>query len=285
MDVDSIEPGVDYGEAIDEAVGSCDVLLAVIGSKWVDAVDEYDRRRLDDPDDLVLLEIATALQRNVRVIPVLVDGTPPPRRNDLPDALGPLARRHAVPIEHALFNATVANLLAALDRALAFERTRPGPEKHPDTGRSSNVNRSTRADEGPGTAGKSSTRSNPTNELSTSPEFELKLRKEGITATARVIDGVFTVHEGSLARHSWVGTDSTYKQLRESLERDGTLAPTRSARLMRFTRNHAFASPSAASAVVVGRSSNGRDAWRTRDGGLTYGDWQSGGLPPKDLFS
>jgi hypothetical protein len=63
--------------------------------KWVDAVDEYDRRRLDDPDDLVLLEIATALQRNVRVIPVLVDGTPPPRRNDLPDALAPLARRHA----------------------------------------------------------------------------------------------------------------------------------------------------------------------------------------------
>lgn len=45
MDVDSIEPGLDYGEAIDKAVGSCDVLLAVIGNGWLGAVDEHDRRR------------------------------------------------------------------------------------------------------------------------------------------------------------------------------------------------------------------------------------------------
>ena len=60
MDVDSIEPGLDYGEAIDKAVGSCDVLLVVIGTRWLDAVDEHNRRRLDDPDDLIMLEIATA---------------------------------------------------------------------------------------------------------------------------------------------------------------------------------------------------------------------------------
>ncbi len=78
MDVDSIEPGLDFGEVIDKAVGSCDVLLAVIGNDWLGAVDDYDRRRLDDPDDLIVLEIATALTRNIRVIPVLIDGAAPP---------------------------------------------------------------------------------------------------------------------------------------------------------------------------------------------------------------
>jgi hypothetical protein len=66
MDVDSIEPGLAYGEAIDKAVGSRDVLLVVIGTGWLEAVDEHNRRRLDDPDDLIVLEIATALQSRLR---------------------------------------------------------------------------------------------------------------------------------------------------------------------------------------------------------------------------
>ena len=77
MDVDTIEPGLDFVEVIGGAVGSCDVLLALIGARWLGAVDEHGRRRLDDPDDFVVLEITTALERGIRVIPVLVDGAAP----------------------------------------------------------------------------------------------------------------------------------------------------------------------------------------------------------------
>lgn len=63
VDVDSIEPGLDFSEAVDRAVGACDVLLALIGVGWLGAVDGRGRRRLEDPNDLVVLEIAAALRR------------------------------------------------------------------------------------------------------------------------------------------------------------------------------------------------------------------------------
>ena len=85
----------------------------------------HKRRRLDDPDDLIVLEIATALQRHIRVIPVLVEGVAPLQRGDLPQALAPLARRQAVQLDHATFNATVTTLLTALERALNTARTTP----------------------------------------------------------------------------------------------------------------------------------------------------------------
>jgi WD40 repeat protein len=92
------------------------VLLAVIGEGWLDVVDERGLRRLHDPDDIVALEIATALRRNIRVIPVLVDGAAPPRADDLPPVLAPLARRHAVRMDHTAFTAGVTELINALER-------------------------------------------------------------------------------------------------------------------------------------------------------------------------
>ncbi|MCK7496707.1 MAG: toll/interleukin-1 receptor domain-containing protein [Comamonadaceae bacterium] len=74
MDVAGIEPGRDFRRAIDEQVASCGVLLAVIGKNWCDAQDESGRRRLDDPMDFVRLETASALKRDIPVIPVLVRG-------------------------------------------------------------------------------------------------------------------------------------------------------------------------------------------------------------------
>jgi len=69
MDVDNLDPGVDFVKAIEESVGSCDVLIAVIGRRWFS--DEEGRRRLDNSEDFVRIEIATALKRGIRVIPVL----------------------------------------------------------------------------------------------------------------------------------------------------------------------------------------------------------------------
>jgi hypothetical protein len=118
MDVDSIEPGLDFAKTIEDAVGACDVLLALIGPHWVDAMDEHGRRRLEDPDDFITLEVTAALRRHIRVIPVLVDGAPPPRREDLPESLATLARRQGIRLDHASFGAGTAILMSALDRAI-----------------------------------------------------------------------------------------------------------------------------------------------------------------------
>jgi TIR domain len=74
MDLDTIALGVDFAEVITQAVGTCQVLLASIGPRWLTATDEGGRRRLDDPDDIVRLEIAAALERDIRVIPILSRG-------------------------------------------------------------------------------------------------------------------------------------------------------------------------------------------------------------------
>ena len=112
-----------------------------------------------------------------------------------------------------------------------------------------------------------------------SPLFELTLKKSGIAATAQEIDGEFTVFEGSTARSEWQGVEGHgYKRLREKLEEDGTLAPTNDGSFRRFTRNQVFASPSAAAAMVTGRSANGRVEWKVQGTGLSYGSWQSEGV-------
>jgi hypothetical protein len=111
-----------------------------------------------------------------------------------------------------------------------------------------------------------------------SPTFELQLRKEGITATAREIDGEFTVLEGSKARSTWTGVQHAYKALHEKLVQEAALVPGQGGRTMRFARDQVFASPSAASAVVVGRTSNGRNDWKVQGTGVSYGNWQTRGI-------
>lgn len=111
-----------------------------------------------------------------------------------------------------------------------------------------------------------------------SPVFELHLKRQGIQATAQEIDGEFTVLAGSTARLKGTAGGHSYRGLREKLERDGTLVPSPDGATMRFSRNQVFASPSAAAAVVTGRSANGRNEWVAYKGSLTYGDWQRQGV-------
>lgn len=112
-----------------------------------------------------------------------------------------------------------------------------------------------------------------------SPVFELKLKKDGIIATAQEIDGEFTVLTGSTARLKWVGAaDHSYSSLREKLEHDRTLTLSTDGNTMYFTHDQVFASPSAAAAVVLGRTANGRHEWVARDPRVTYGEWQRQGV-------
>src|SRR5947207_1991155 len=103
MDVDHIPAGVDFIDYLNSQVAACDVFLAVIGPNWLDAKDDSGRRRFDNPDDFVTIEIAAALARNIRVIPVLVDGARTPKADKLPDSVKPLVRRNAVEVRNTQF--------------------------------------------------------------------------------------------------------------------------------------------------------------------------------------
>lgn len=114
-----------------------------------------------------------------------------------------------------------------------------------------------------------------TTQPSISPLFEMRLKKDGIIASAQEVDGEFTVLEGSMARPFWNGVDDGYKRLREKLEQDGTIVASPDGKTGCFTRNQVFASPSAAAAVVAGRSANGRNEWRISGTGMSFGSWQN----------
>jgi hypothetical protein len=122
MDVVDLAPGVDFVEALEESVGACDVLIAVIGQRWLSGSDEAGNRRLDKPEDFVRIEVATALKRGIRVIPVLVDGAGMPPSGELPEDLKALARRHALEASHTRFSADAERLIGAVEQVL--ERVR-----------------------------------------------------------------------------------------------------------------------------------------------------------------
>ncbi len=114
FDVDSIAPGVDFVDTLNDRLGRCDALVAVIGRSWLSLADTDNHRRLDDPNDYVRLEIEAALQRSIRVIPVLVDGATLPKSGDLPETLAKLTRRQAIEISLARFDSDVERLVEAL---------------------------------------------------------------------------------------------------------------------------------------------------------------------------
>lgn len=118
-DIDSVDPGERFPRLIEQEVGSCDALLALIGPEWLAITDAAGRRRLDDPDDFVRLEIATALGRSdVLVIPVLVDATSMPAAADLPKPLAALVECNAVRITDENWDAQVARLTGALEKVV-----------------------------------------------------------------------------------------------------------------------------------------------------------------------
>lgn len=117
MDVDAIEPGVPFDEATQRAVGQSEILLALIGRRWMEP-QAGAGPRLNDPDDFVRIEIAAALSRNIRVIPVLLDGTSMPAEEALPEPLRALARRNAVEIRHSRFASDMERLVEAIRTTL-----------------------------------------------------------------------------------------------------------------------------------------------------------------------
>src|SRR6201999_1836740 len=114
IDVDGIEPGLDFTRVVADQVAKCDVVLTVIGKGWIDARDEKNARRLDNPGDFVRIEIASALEQNKRVIPVWVGNASMPHWAELPDAIKPLALRQAMRLTNDRFRADAEGLIKAL---------------------------------------------------------------------------------------------------------------------------------------------------------------------------
>ena len=114
MDVAGIKPGVDFRRAIEDNVASCGVFLAVVGPTWATIANPNGTRRLEDPADFVALEIASALKREVPVIPVLVHDARMPAADLLPESLKSFAYHNSVELTHARWNSDVDLLIEAL---------------------------------------------------------------------------------------------------------------------------------------------------------------------------
>jgi beta-lactam-binding protein with PASTA domain len=127
MDVAAIEAGRDFRKAIDESVATCGVVLALVGKNWLDAKDDNGKRRLDDPADFVRLETASALRRDIPVIPVIVRGATMPHADQLPEDLRDLAYRNCVELTHARWSSDLQLLLTALHRQLGVDKSEPAP--------------------------------------------------------------------------------------------------------------------------------------------------------------
>ncbi|HET9359907.1 MAG TPA: toll/interleukin-1 receptor domain-containing protein, partial [Vicinamibacterales bacterium] len=124
-DIDTLEPGLDFVEAIHSRLRECRVFLALIGREWLDARDREGRRRLDQPHDYVRLEISAALARaDVRVIPVLIEGATMPAPETLPEPLRALARRHAVNLRDDAWDHDVDRLAEVISGVTASAHPR-----------------------------------------------------------------------------------------------------------------------------------------------------------------
>jgi len=117
MDVDAIEPGLPFDEAIDRALEQCEVLLVVIGIRWLSLQSDLGPR-INNPKDYVRREIAAALSRNIRVIPVLINGAGMPGEEELPEPLRALSRRNALEISNSRFATDTETLIQTVRKAL-----------------------------------------------------------------------------------------------------------------------------------------------------------------------
>src|SRR4051794_30836755 len=122
MDLDSTAPGADFVEVINNTLAACDALIAVIGRDWKTETRAPLGERASHREDWVQREIATALERNIRVIPVLVEGAQMPGSDELPEDIKGLARRQAIELAETAWGAQLNLLIDSLAAELSPAR-------------------------------------------------------------------------------------------------------------------------------------------------------------------
>jgi hypothetical protein len=126
MDIDSLQPGVNWVQTIDDTLNRCDAVLVLIGPRWSDIKNDSGRRRLVDQKDPVRLEIKTALERGIPVVPVFLDGASMPEARKLPKALSSLSAQNGVTISTARWMDDVSRLVQGLAPALGRQAVPAG---------------------------------------------------------------------------------------------------------------------------------------------------------------
>lgn len=129
-DVETLEAGLNFDESIAKALNESKVLLAMIGPHWLKVVDSNGVKRIQKNEDWVRKEIAEALKRNLRVIPILVNGADMPDSQELPEDLKELTLRHAQELTSSRWNYDVGELTKVLEKIIKV-RPIPGPQPTP----------------------------------------------------------------------------------------------------------------------------------------------------------
>src|SRR4051812_5948065 len=118
MDVDSLRPGEPWADAIESTITASDAVVALIGAEWLTITDGSGRRRLDDPDDIVRVELETAFRCDRVVIPVLLHRAAVPGPRELPPTLRPLQERHAIDVRDEHWDDDVSRLVRRLEEVV-----------------------------------------------------------------------------------------------------------------------------------------------------------------------
>src|SRR5688572_28567344 len=127
MDIDRIEPGQDFVDAINHSVAEAGVLLVLIGREWLKMTDKSGVPRLDNPEDFVRLEILAGLEQKAVMIPVLLADAEMPSAQALPAPLQPFARRNAIEISDSRFHSDVDRLIEAIEKIFHPQRASVPP--------------------------------------------------------------------------------------------------------------------------------------------------------------
>lgn len=123
IDLEGLRSGFDFQHALEQHLDSCQVLIALVGRDWLGATAASEARRIDDSNDFVRAEVRAALERDIPVIPLLLDGAEMPSHAELPDDLKSFARRHAQAFDMMRFDADVRHLVEALRGHLTTSAT------------------------------------------------------------------------------------------------------------------------------------------------------------------
>lgn len=123
VDIDSIRFGEDWQDRIHDSLRRCDILIAVIGDRWLSSTDEYHRRRIDNEDDWVRKEIEHALNSGTPIIPIIVAGEQPPAEAALPESISRLASLQALTLRPDDWDTDLDNLYRCMEN-LGFRRSR-----------------------------------------------------------------------------------------------------------------------------------------------------------------
>ncbi|MGH9142806.1 MAG: toll/interleukin-1 receptor domain-containing protein [Vicinamibacterales bacterium] len=124
IDVDDIKPGVDYVSTIEDSIAGCDVMLVLIGKRWLDSRDSAGGRRIDDPADFVRIEIERGLARNIRTIPVVIDNASMPAHADLPSDISRLATLEAIALSDSRWQYDIGQLVSVINGGIDPPRPR-----------------------------------------------------------------------------------------------------------------------------------------------------------------